>query len=268
MKKIISLILAVAMMLSCAIALSSCGGGNTDGDLAAVKAAGKLVVGITDYAPMDYKDENGKWIGFDAELAEQFAASLGVDCEFFVIADWNNKVADINAKEIDLIWNGMTASDELGTKIDFSTAYAKNAQVVVVKKGSTLTKDDLANASIAAENGSAGASVAEETINPKTLNKLPKQLDALNEVAAGTSDAAVIDLTMAQSVLGKGTYADLEVLEGAQYGEEVFAVGLRQGSDLKAELDKFLADKYADGTMAALSAKYDNSIVINESAFQ
>jgi polar amino acid transport system substrate-binding protein len=174
MKKIISLILAVAMMLSCAIALSSCGGGNTDGDLAAVKAAGKLVVGITDYAPMDYKDENGKWIGFDAELAEQFAASLGVDCEFFVIADWNNKVADINAKEIDLIWNGMTASDELGTKIDFSTAYAKNAQVVVVKKGSTLTKDDLGNASIAAENGSAGASVAEETIKPKTLNKLPK----------------------------------------------------------------------------------------------
>ena len=247
--------------------LASCSTPATDGDLAAVKAAGKLVVGITDYAPMDYKDESGKWIGFDAELAEQFAASLGVTCEFFVIADWNNKVADINTKSIDLIWNGMTASEELGTKIDFSTAYAMNAQVVVVKKGSTLTKDDLASASIAAENGSAGADVAEETIKPATLNKVAKQLDALTEVNAGTSDAAVIDLTMAQSVLGKGVFADLEILDGAQYGEEVFAVGLRQGSDLKAELDKFLAEKYADGTMAALSAKYDSAIVINEAAF-
>ena len=247
-------------------ALASCG--STDGDLAAVKAAGKIVVGITDYAPMDYQDENGKWIGFDAELAEQFAASLGVKCEFFVIADWNNKVADINTRNIDLIWNGMTASEELGTKIDFSTAYAMNAQVVVVKKGSTLTKDGLATAAIAVENGSAGADVAEETIKPATLNKVAKQLDALNEVNAGTSDAAVIDLTMAQSVLGKGAFADLEILDGAQYGEEVFAVGLRQGSDLKAELDKFLAAKYADGTMAALSAKYDSAIVINEAAFK
>ena len=268
MKKIISLILAAAMMLTGVFALASCGGNETSGDLAAVKAAGKLVVGITNYEPMDYPDANGKWIGFDAELAEQFAESLGVDCVFFEIADWNNKVADINAKEIDLIWNGMTASDELGTKIDFSTAYAKNAQGVVVKKGSTLTKDDLGNASLAAESGSAGASVAEETIKPQSLNKVQKQLDALNEVLAGTSDAAVIDLTMAQSKLGKGVFADLELLEGARYSDEVFAVGLRQGSDLKAELDKFLADKYADGTMAALSAKYDDAIVLNDAAFK
>ena len=266
MKKIIALILAAAMVLSCVFALASCGGKQSD--LQAVKDAGKIVVGITNYEPMDYPDANGKWIGFDAELAEQFAESLGVECVFFEIADWNNKVADINAKEIDLIWNGMTASEELGQKIDFSTAYAKNAQVVVIKKGATLTKDTLANASIAVENGSAGASVADDIIKPKTVNKVQKQLDALNEVLAGTSDAAVIDLTMAQSKLGKGVFADLEVLEGAQYGDEIFAVGLRKGSDLKAELDKFLAEKYADGTMAALSAKYDDAIVINDAAFK
>lgn len=245
-------------------ALASCG---TVDDLAAVKEAGKLVVGVTDYEPMDYPDENGKWIGFDAELAEQFAASLGVKCEFFLIADWNNKVADLNAKEIDLIWNGMTASDDLGKKIDFSTAYAKNAQVVVVKKGSSLTKDGLATAEIAVENGSAGADVADEVIKPKSVNKLASQNDALNEVLAGTSDAAVIDLTMAQSKLGKGAFTELEILEGAQYSDEVFAVGLRKGSNLKAELNKFLAAKYADGTMAALSAKYEDAIVLNDSAF-
>ena len=247
-------------------ALASCGG-SSNGDLAAVQSAGKIIVGITDYAPMDYKDNNGNWIGFDAELAQMFAESLGVTCEFFEIADWNNKVADINTKNIDLIWNGMTASDELGTKIDFSTAYAKNAQVVVVKKGSTLTIDTLANAVIAVENGSAGADVADEIIKPATVNKVAKQLDALYEVLSGNSDAAVIDLTMAQSVLGSGDYADLELLEGAQYGEEVFAVGLRQGSDLKAKLDAFLAEKYADGTMDELSAKYGNSVVINKDAF-
>ena len=261
MKKIIALVLVLVMSL---FALTSCG---EKGDKESVEKAGKLVVGITDYEPMNYKDANGKWIGFDAELAEQFAASLGVECEFVEI-DWKNKVAEINAKEIDLIWNGMTASEELGEQIDFSVAYAKNAQVVVVKSGSTVTKDGLKDLSIAVENGSAGASVADDVIKPKTVNKVKNQLAALEEVVAGTSDAAVIDLTMAQSKLGKGAFADLKLVDGAQYSDEVFAVGLRQGSDLKADLDAFLTAKYENGTMAALSAKYDSAIVINKAAFE
>jgi polar amino acid transport system substrate-binding protein len=266
MKKIISLLMAILMIATLSLTLTSC---SYKDDVRFVKEAGKLVVGVTVYKPMDYVDDKtGEWTGFDAELAKMFAESLGVTCEFFEIADWNNKVADINTKNIDLIWNGMTASEELGTKIDFSTAYAKNAQVVVVKKGATLTKDGLANAVIAVENGSAGADVVDDIIKPATVNKLPKQLDALYEVLSGNSDAAVIDLTMAQSVLGQGDYADLVLLEGAQYGEEVFAVGLRQGSDLKAKLDAFLAEKYADGTLAALSAKYGNSVVLNDAAFK
>ena len=261
MKKFLAMIMALVMILG---ALTSCV--LSSEDLENVKEAGTLVVGITNYEPMDFKDENGNWIGFDADLAKEFAESLGVECRFVEI-DWDNKVAELNTRQIDLIWNGMTASDKLGEQIDFSTAYAKNAQVVVVKKDSAITKDSLADISIAVEKGSAGAITTEEVIKPKTVNQVTKQLDALNEVLAGTSDAAVIDLTMAQSKLGNGDYADLEILEGAQYGEEVFAVGLRQGSSLKAELDKFLAAKFTDGTMATLSAKYDNAIVINESAF-
>ena len=168
MKRIFALVLALAMVLC---AFTACG--SSANDLSNVKSAGKLVVGITDYEPMDFKGEDGKWIGFDAELAEQFAASLGVECVFVEI-DWKNKVAEINAKEIDLIWNGMTASEELGEQIDFSIAYAKNAQVVVVKKGSTITKDSLANISIAVENGSAGAAVADDIIKPGTVNKVKK----------------------------------------------------------------------------------------------
>ena len=255
MKKILMFILIAAMLCTVFV---SCG---KQSDLAAIEESGKLVVGVTNYEPMDYL-ENGEWVGFDAELAKMFAEELGVNCQL-VIIPWGNKVAELNGRQIDLVWNGMTASDELGEKIDFSVPYAKNAQVVVVKKGSTLTADALKNAQIAVETGSAGASVAEEIIGATKINKLEDgMIAALNEVLAGTSEAAIIDLTMAQSKIGKGAYADLEVLEGVQYGEEIFAVGMRQGSDIKAKLDEFLKAKYADGTMAKLLEKYD--VVLNE----
>ena len=257
MKKIIAIVLLLIMSV---FALTSCG--NTS-DTESVKAAGKLVVGVTVYEPMDYLDENSEWTGFDAELAEAFADELGVNCQL-VIINWNNKVAELDSKQIDLIWNGMTASDELGEKIDFSVSYAKNAQVAVVKKGASVTKDTVKTSKIAVENGSAGATVADETIKGTNINKVTAQVDALNEVLAGTSDVAIIDITMAQSVVGKGQYADLEILEGASYGDEIFAVGLRKGSDLKQSLDAFLKAKYEDGTMAALAAKY--SVGLNTEA--
>jgi len=251
MKKIIALILAAIMLL----AFASCG--KDASDLEAVKEANKLVVGVTVYPPMDYIDEEtNEWTGFDAELAQMFAESLGVNCQI-VIINWNTKVADLKGKQIDLIWNGMTATEELGKEIDFSVSYAKNAQVAVVKKGSTLTKDGVKDAKIAVENGSAGATVAEETVKGTKINKVTAMVDALNEVKAGTSDVAIIDITMAQSVIGKGAYEDLEVLEGASYGDEIFAVGLRKGSDLKAKLDEFLKAKYADGTLTKLAEKYN-----------
>lgn len=262
MKKIFALILTVAMLVC---ALASCGGEDI-GDLARVKESGKLVVGVTVYPPMDYiDDESGEWAGFDAELAQMFAESLGVNCQI-VIIKWKSKVAEINSKQIDLIWNGMTASDELGAEIDFSVPYAKNAQVVVVKSDSTYTAADVAGLSLAVEDGSAGHSVAADTINATTINKVGAQVDALNEVASGNSQAAVIDLTMAESMLGKGDYTGLKILDGAKYGEEIFAVGLRKGSDLKAELDKFLKAKYADGTMTELLKKY--AVSLNEDALK
>lgn len=259
MKKFMALLIAVLMMAGI---LSSCG--FKKGDVENVKDAGKLVVGVTVYEPMDYLDpETNEWTGFDAELAQQFAESLGVSCQLVIIT-WDNKVAELNSNQIDLVWNGMTASDELGEKIDFSVSYAKNAQVAVVKKGSTLTAADVANATISVEKGSAGATVAEETIKGTKINKVTAQVDALNEVLAGTSQVAVVDITMAQSIVGKGAYTELQILDGASYGDEIFAVGLRKGSDLKPELDAFLKAKYADGTLTALAEKY--SVGLNTDA--
>ena len=259
MKKILALLIAVLMV---ATMLASCG--MKKSDVENVKDAGKLVVGVTVYEPMDYIDPNtNEWAGFDAELAKQFAESLGVSCQLVIIT-WDNKVAELNSNQIDLVWNGMTASDELGEKIDFSVSYAKNAQVAVVKKGSTLTSADVSKSTISVEKGSAGATVAEETIKGTKINKVVAQVDALNEVLAGTSQVAIVDITMAQSIVGKGTYADLQILEGASYGDEIFAVGLRKGSDLKPELDAFLKAKYADGTLTALAEKY--SVGLNTDA--
>ena len=61
--------------------LTGCGSKSAKSDTEYVKKNGKLIVGITDYEPMDYKDENGEWTGFDAEFARMFAKELGVDCE-------------------------------------------------------------------------------------------------------------------------------------------------------------------------------------------
>ena len=190
---------------------------------------------------------------------------LGVQAQF-VIINWGNKVAELDTNMIDLVWNGMTATDELGEKIDFSVSYAKNAQVAVAKKGSGVTKDAVAASKIAVENGSAGETVAREVVNAANITEVTAQVDALNEVLAGTSDVAVVDITMAQNIVGKGDFADLEIVEGASYGDEIFAVGLRKGSDIKAELDAFLKEKYSDGTMTALAAKYN--VGLNEDALK
>ena len=105
-----------------------------DGDVAAIQKAGKLVVGITEFAPMDYKEAGSdEWIGFDADMARLVAEELGVEIEFVVI-DWDMKINEVNAKNIDCVWNGMTLTNEVTSAMDCSAAYCNNAQVVVVAK--------------------------------------------------------------------------------------------------------------------------------------
>ena len=181
----------------------------------------------------------------------------------------------INKKGIDLkkqnnIWlnyiNEAIEENKLGKAIDFSVSYAKNAQVAVVKSGSTITtKEQIKTAKVSVEAGSAGETITEEE---KMTNVIPvaAQVDALNEVKAGTSDVAIIDITMAQSVVGKGDFSTLKIIDGISYGDEIFAVGLRKGSDIKAELDAFLKAKYADGSLAALAEKY--SVGLNTEALK
>ena len=254
MKKMITLVLAILLL---ATLLTACGGSAPETDLAYIKDKGKLVVGITDYEPMDYKDENGEWTGFDAEFARLFAEELGVDCEFYIIADWGKKFMELETKQIDVVWNGMTITEEAQLNSSVSNPYVVNAQVVVMKADVVANYADTASLSgltIAVENGSAGQDAA-NAIEGANVVPLQDQGSALLEVKAGTADACVIDITMAYAMTGEGTdYADLAA--GISLTEELYGVSFRKDSDVTAAFNDFMAKLMADGTLQALADKY------------
>ena len=255
MKKMMALVLALVMMATMFV---GCGNAKSDSDRNAIEKAGKIVVGITDYAPMDYKDENGEWTGFDAEFAEAFAEELGVDCEFYVISDWGKKFMELETKQIDAVWNGMTITEEATSNSSVSNPYVINAQVVVMKADAVANFADaasLAGLTIAVESGSAGEEAA-NAIADATIVPLQDQAAALMEVAAGTSDACVIDITMANAMTGEGTsYADLTY--NLSLTSEEYGVSFRKDSDLTTAFNDFMAKLMADGTLDALAAKYN-----------
>jgi polar amino acid transport system substrate-binding protein len=104
---------------------------DTDSDVEYIQGKGTLIVGITDFEPMDYKDDNGEWIGFDADMAKLVAEKLGVEVQFVEI-DWDNKIMELDSKNIDVVWNGMTLTSETTEAMECTNAYCNNAQVVVV----------------------------------------------------------------------------------------------------------------------------------------
>ena len=233
--------------------------GSADSDYAKVKAKGTAVVGITDFAPMDYKDDSGNWTGFDAELATQVFDQMGLKVEFLEI-DWDNKILELNSGNIDCVWNGMTLTDEVLNSMSCTDPYVLNAQVVVmdsskIKDG--MTADDVKDLNFAVEAGSAGDTTASDA--GFNVTQVSSQANALMEVAAGTSDACVIDLTMAKAMTGAGTsYPNLAV--AFELTNEEYGIGFRQGSDMTAMVNDILAQYREDGTLQKLADKYGLSL--------
>lgn len=243
MKRMIALLLAVLMVLTCCC-FASCS--KEDGsDLEYVKKKGKLVVGITDFKPMDYKDANGQWIGFDADAAKAFAAYLGVEVEFVEI-DWDSKELELNNKNLDCIWNGMTITDNAKAAMEVSNPYFNNAQVVIVpaeKADQYQTVEACKALQFAVEVGSAGKDAA--VANGFKFTEVANQSTAVQEAAAGTSEAAIIDFLMAITTVGEGKdFAALTYT--CSLSTEEYGVGFRKGSDLCAKLNEFFAANAAE----------------------
>ena len=248
MKKLISIVLALGMAAS----LAACGSSAStaastaestvestaaagDSDLDYIKGKGKMTIGYTVYEPMNYTDADGNFTGFDTELATAVCEKLGVEPEFVEI-NWDTKIVELDAKSIDCIWNGMTLTDDIQANTACTKAYAKNAQVVVMKADADYSSTaDLVGKTVVAEASSAGESAIndDESLSQADYVSKSVQTDCLMEVAAGTADAAVLDLTLASAMIGDGTdYADLAIKD-----------------ELKA-----------DGTMQALADKYSLSL--------
>ena len=276
-KKLLALLLAGVMSASL---LTGCGGGNnenaatdngdassteTTSDLAYVQDKGSMVIGYTVYEPMNYTDENGEFTGFDTEFAEAVCEKLGVEPEFVEI-NWDTKVVELDAKSIDCIWNGMTITDDLKENIAVSDPYVKNMQVVVIKDSNKDTFKDtasLSGANLVAEAGSAGQAAieADENLSQANLTTVTKQTDALLEIESGASDAAVLDWTLAKSMIGEGTdFTDLMMIDGVELSVEEYGIGFRKDSDLCTEVNKIMAELVEDGTLPALAEKYGLSL--------
>ena len=276
-------VLALLLTLIMGITLTSCGGGNTENassandgaekqaeeqnaeqapergeesDLQYVLDKGTLIVGVTEFEPIDFQDENGEWIGFDADMARAFADSLGVEAVFQIV-DWDNKVFELNGKTIDVVWNGMTLTDEVRASMECSNPYLQNAQVAVVKAGAAenyQSVESLAGLSFAVEAGSAGKEMAET--NGLTYTEVADQATALLEVSTGTADAAIVDYLMALAMTGEGTsYSDLAYT--VSLNTEEYGVGFRKGSDMAAELNHFFQIAYGNGVMQNIGEAYE-----------
>lgn len=274
MKKVLSVFLAALMMVSVVSLFAACskdtaekdttGASDTaaaESDLAYVQDKGTLVVGITEYEPMNYMDENGEWTGFDTEFARAVGEKLGVNVEFVEI-NWDYKYNELDSKSIDCIWNGMTITDEGKEAASISDPYAENAQVVVMKQDQLANYTDvesLKDLTIAVEGGSAGEKAAAAAGLTNTVVSNTQAL-ALTEVSSGSCDACIIDLTMANSMTGEGTSnANLGFelkLEAEEYG-----IAFRKNSDLTAKVNEIIDELMSDGTLDALAEKYEISLI-------
>ena len=224
----------------------------------AIQKKGEFVVGLDDaFAPMGFRDENGEIVGFDIDLAKEVANRLGLNV-VFKPCEWSGIIFELKSGNIDVIWNGLTITEERKRQINFSQDYLKNSQITVVKKDSEIvSKMDLNGKVIGLQMGSsADKAVSDDPVSKKLkdVKKYENNVDALLDLKNGRVDAVVMDEIVARYYTAKKD--GYKVLD-ADFGKELYGVGFRKGDvKFKEAVDKALDDMIADGTMAEIKARW------------
>ena len=271
-KKSIALILAALAVIMC-FALAACGGtGNTDepstdapeataSDLAYIKEKGEMIIGYTEFAPMNYKNDAGEFVGFETDFAKAVCEELGVEAKFQLIS-WEAKETELAAKTIDCIWNGMTITPERLEAMSISTPYMANKQVLIVKAENAdkyLKPEDMDGAKVVAEVESAGEGVAKEDafFANAQYTSVADQATALMEVASGVSDACVVDYVLSIGMIGEGTdYEDLVVVDSLAFADEEYGIAFRKDSDTTAAVNEAISALVESGKLMEIAEAY------------
>ena len=266
MKKLLALVLAVMMMAGLITGIAAA----EDSDWDYIYGNGKVVVGMTLFAPMNYYDGD-KFVGFDTELTTAVFKKLGVDVEFVEI-NWDSKEIELNSKNIDCIWNGMCITPERKENMSMSNAYLYNTQAIVAK--TDKINDLLANldgVNVVAEQGSTGEGKllgtieddetvevsAKEFFSKSNYTAVDSMAKALMEVKSGTADIALVDSVCALAMVGEGTdYADMTVNLDNNFGLQEYGIAFRKGSDVTEKVNQAIIELTKDGTVAEIAGRY------------
>ena len=265
MKKRLSLLLAA---LAAATLFTACGKKPEAPAAAAPAAAQAIVIGLDDnFPPMGFRDDKGELVGFDIDLAREAGKRIGAEVSFKPI-DWNAKEAELNGKRVDVLWNGLTITEERKANILFTTPYLENHQIIVVTDKSPITsKAQLAGKVVGVQDGSSAVEAIEKDAAAakaiKELKKFGDNVTALMDLSAGRLDALVVDEVVGRYYTAKkpGEYRVLE----ENFGTEDYGVGTRKDdTELMAKLQKAMDEMKADGAAATISTKWFGKDIVKK----
>lgn len=274
MKKFLLLMLTVALAFSLVACGQQTATTDAESDWDYIQGKGVLTVGVTNYPPMNYLDDNGEWTGFDTEFAQAVCESLGIKAEFVEIS-WEAKETELASKNIDVLWNGMCITEDRKEMWEVTKPYMYNTQAMVMKadKAEEIMAD-VTGKKVVAEAGSTGeekltgaiddtndASVkvmAKEYFANSEYTGVESMATALMDVQNGVADIALVDSVIAQGMIeGEGsTLTDLVINTDNKFGDQFFGIAFRKGSDMCEKVNAAIAELTENGKLNEIAEKY------------